>query len=161
NNSRNRQRSARVIPGSVRHPRRCDPLHFPLRGFWAESTIQSRQKSLNLSGDTSVYLIMGWMFLRSRGTIMDIYEVELCGGGGGLRQATVLVAAEEADEAACKVPKERPPGEGDARTGRFRVRCLGTGRPPPKLFCAACGGERPAYSRRQLFAKAAIAASRV
>src|SRR5262249_4890352 len=148
------------LPGSVRHPRRCDPLHFPLRGFWTESTNQSRQKSLNLSGDTSVYLIMSWTFLRSRGTIMDIYEVEICRRGRWEQQDARFVAAEDAEEAAYKVTKEHLHSEGERRKGRLRVGRLGNGSPLPKLFYAARGGER-SYSRRQLFAKAGIAASRV
>jgi len=68
---------------------------------------------------------------------MDIYEVELCRRGRWEQQDPRFVAAEDADEAACKVTKERLHSEGERRKVRLRVRRLGNGSPPPKLFCAA------------------------
>jgi hypothetical protein len=46
-------------------------------------------------------------------------------------------AAGDADEAAYKVTGEHLDSEGERRKVRLRVRRLGNGSPPPKLFYAA------------------------
>jgi hypothetical protein len=74
---------------------------------------------------------------------MNIYEVELCRRGRWEQQDARFVAARDADEAAYKVTGEHLHSEGQRRKVRLRVRRLGNGSPPPKLFYAACGGERP------------------
>jgi hypothetical protein len=66
--------------------------------------------------------------------IMDIYEVELCRRGCWDAR---FVAAGDADEAAYKVTGEHLHSEGERRKVRLRVRRLGNGSPPPKLFYAA------------------------
>ena len=68
---------------------------------------------------------------------MDIYEVELCCRGRWEQQDARLVAAVNADEAAYKVAGEHLQSEGERRKVRLRVRRLGNGSPPPKLFYAA------------------------
>jgi hypothetical protein len=68
---------------------------------------------------------------------MDIYEVELCRRGRGEHQPARFVAAGDADEAAYKVTGEHLRSEGERRKIRLRVRRLGNGSPPPKLFYAA------------------------
>ena len=62
--------------------------------------------------------------------IMDIYEVELCRRGRWEQQDARFVAAGDADEAAYKVTREHLHSEGERR----KVRMLGNGSPPPKLF---------------------------
>jgi hypothetical protein len=69
--------------------------------------------------------------------IMDIYEVELCRRGRWEQQDARFVAARDADEAAYKVTGEHLHSEGERRQVRLRVRRLGNGSPPPKLFYAA------------------------
>ena len=69
--------------------------------------------------------------------IMDIYEVELCRRGRWEQQDARFVAATDADEAAYKVTGEHLHSEGERRKVRLRVRRLGNGSPPPKLFYAA------------------------
>src|SRR5262249_23272598 len=69
--------------------------------------------------------------------IMDIYEVELCRRGRWEQQDARFVAATDADEAAYKVTREHLHSEGERRKVRLRVRRLGNGSPPPKLFYAA------------------------
>jgi len=69
--------------------------------------------------------------------IMDIYEVELCRDGHWEQQDARFVAARDADEAAYKVTGEHLQSEGERRKVRLRVRRLGSGSPPPKLFYAA------------------------
>src|SRR5262245_2909755 len=76
--------------------------------------------------------------------IMDIYEVELCRRGRWEQQDARFVAARDADEAAYKVTGEHLHSEGERGKVRLRVRRLGNGSPPPKLFYAARGGECPA-----------------
>jgi hypothetical protein len=71
------------------------------------------------------------------GTIMDIYEVELCRHGRWEQQDARFVAAVNADEAAYKVTGEHLQSEGERRKVRLRVRRLGNGSPSPKLFYAA------------------------
>ena len=66
--------------------------------------------------------------------IMDIYEVELCHRGRRERQDARFVAAGDADEAAYKVTRDHLHSEGERRKVRLRVRRLGNGSPPPKLF---------------------------
>ena len=66
--------------------------------------------------------------------IMDIYEVELCRRGRWEQQDGRFVAAGDADEAAYKVTGEHLHSEGEYRKVRLRVRRLGNGSPPPKLF---------------------------
>ena len=61
--------------------------------------------------------------------IMDIYEVELCRRGRWELQDARFVAARDAHEAAYS--------EGERGKVRLRVRRLGNGSPPPKLFYAA------------------------
>jgi hypothetical protein len=68
--------------------------------------------------------------------IMDIYEVELCRRGRWEQQDARFVAAGDADEAAYKVTGEHLHSEGERRKVRLRVRRLGNGSPPPKLFYA-------------------------
>jgi hypothetical protein len=72
--------------------------------------------------------------------IMDIYEVEHCRRGRWELEAARFVAAGDADEAAYKVTGEHLHSEGERRKVRLRVRKLGNGSPPPKLFYAAWGG---------------------
>ena len=69
--------------------------------------------------------------------IMDIYEVEFCRRGRWEQQDARFVAARDADEAAYKVAGEHLHIEGERRKVRLRVRRLGNGSPPPKLFYAA------------------------
>jgi hypothetical protein len=68
---------------------------------------------------------------------MDIYEVELCGRRRWEQHDMRVVAARDADEAAYKVTGEHLCSEGERRKARLRVRKLGNGSPPPKLFYAA------------------------
>jgi hypothetical protein len=68
---------------------------------------------------------------------MEIYEVELCQRGRWEQQHARFVAARDADEAAYKVAGEHLRSEGNRRKVRLRVRRLGNGSPPPKLFYAA------------------------
>ena len=68
---------------------------------------------------------------------MNIYEVELCRRGRWEQQDTRFVAARDADEAAYKVTGEHLHSEGERRKVRLRVRRLGNGSPPVKLFYAA------------------------
>ena len=76
--------------------------------------------------------------LRSLGkSEMEIYEVELCQRGRWEQQYARFVAAKDADEAAYKVTGEHLRSEGNRRNVRLRVRRLGNGSPPPKLFYAA------------------------
>jgi hypothetical protein len=65
---------------------------------------------------------------------MEIYVVELCHHGHWEQQRTV--AAEDADEAAYKVAGEPLCSEGERRKVRLRVRMIGNGSPPPKVFYA-------------------------
>ena len=77
--------------------------------------------------------------LRSLGPtrhIMDIYEVELCRRGRWEQQDARFVVAGDADEAAYKVTGEHLHSEDERRKVRLRVRRLGNGSPPPKLFYA-------------------------
>jgi hypothetical protein len=67
---------------------------------------------------------------------MDIYEVELCHRGRWEQQDARFVAAKDADEAAYKVTGRYFRIEGERRKIRLRVRRLGNGSPPPKLFYA-------------------------
>ena len=69
--------------------------------------------------------------------VMDIYEVKLCRRGRREQQDARFVAATDADEAAYKVTGEHLHSEGERRKVRLRVRRLGNGSPPPKLFYAA------------------------
>jgi hypothetical protein len=69
--------------------------------------------------------------------VMDIYEVELCRRGRWEQQDARFVAARDADEAAYRVTGEHLHSEGERRKVRLRVRRLGNGSPPPKLFYAA------------------------
>ena len=68
---------------------------------------------------------------------LDIYEVEPCRRGRCDEQDARFVAAGDADEAACKVTGEHLHSEGERRKVRVRVRRLGNGSPPPKVFYAA------------------------
>jgi len=72
---------------------------------------------------------------------MDIYEVELCRRGRWEQQDARFVAAIDADEAAYRVAGrvagQHLHSEGERRKVRLRVRRLGNGSPPPKLFYAA------------------------
>ena len=68
---------------------------------------------------------------------MEIYEVELWKHGRWEQQHARFVAARDADEAAYKVTGEHLPAEGERRKLRLRVKRLGNGGPPPKLFYAA------------------------
>jgi len=68
---------------------------------------------------------------------LDIYEVEPCRCGRCDEQDARFVAAGDADEAACKVTGEHLHSEGERRKVRVRVRRLGIGSPPPKVFYAA------------------------
>ena len=65
---------------------------------------------------------------------MDIYEVELCHRGRWGQQDAHIVAASDANEAAYNVTGEHLRSEGERRKVRLRVRRLGNGSPPPKLF---------------------------
>jgi fatty acid desaturase len=66
---------------------------------------------------------------------MDIYEVQLCYRGHWQHHAR-FVAAKDADEAAYKVSGEHLRSEGERRKARLRVRMIGYGSPPPKIFYA-------------------------
>jgi hypothetical protein len=69
--------------------------------------------------------------------MMDIYAVELCRRGHWEQQQhTRTVAAEDANEAAYKVSGEYLRTEGEGRKVRLRVRMIGNGSPPPKVFYA-------------------------
>ena len=65
---------------------------------------------------------------------MDIYEVELCHRGRWEQQDAHVVAAIDADEAAFKVTGKHLHSEGEHGKIQLRVRRLGNGSPPPKLF---------------------------
>jgi hypothetical protein len=67
---------------------------------------------------------------------VDIYEVHPCPRGRCDEEHARFVAAGDADEAAYKVAGEHLHSEGDRRRLRLRVRRLGNGSPPPKLFYA-------------------------
>jgi putative NADPH-quinone reductase len=67
---------------------------------------------------------------------MDIYAVELCRRGRWEQRHARLVAAEDADEAAYKVTGQHLHSEGERRKVRLRVRMIGNGSPPPKVFYA-------------------------
>lgn len=67
----------------------------------------------------------------------DIYEVELCRHGRFEEQTARFVAAGDANEAAYKVTGKYLHSEGERWKVRLRVRRLGNGSPPPKLFYAA------------------------
>ena len=69
--------------------------------------------------------------------VMDIYEVERCRRGRWEQQDARFVAARDADEAAYKVTGEQLHSEGERRKVRLRVRRLGNGSPPAKLFYTA------------------------
>jgi hypothetical protein len=68
---------------------------------------------------------------------MEIYEIELCKRGRWEQQHARFVAAQDADEAAYKLTGEHLRSEGERRKVRLRVRRLGNGSPPPKLYYAA------------------------
>jgi hypothetical protein len=68
---------------------------------------------------------------------MEIYEVELCHRGRWEQQHARFVAAIHAHEAAYKVTGQHLCSEGERRKVRLRVRRLGNGSPPAKLFYAA------------------------
>jgi hypothetical protein len=68
---------------------------------------------------------------------MDIYEVELCRCGRWEQRDVRVVAARDAEEAAYNVTGKHLRSEGEPRKVRLRVRRLGNGSPPPKLFYAA------------------------
>jgi hypothetical protein len=68
---------------------------------------------------------------------MEIYEVELYQRGHWEQEHARFVAAEDAAEAAFKVTGEYLCSEGERRKVRLRVRTLGNGSLPPKLFYAA------------------------
>ena len=65
---------------------------------------------------------------------MDIYEVELCHRGRWEQEHAHFVAARDADEAAYTVTGKHLRSEGERRKVRLRVRRLGIGSEPPKLF---------------------------
>jgi len=67
---------------------------------------------------------------------MEIYEVELCRRGRWAQEHLHVVAARDADEAAYSVTGKRLRSEGERRNVRLRVRRLGIGSEPPKLFYA-------------------------
>ena len=67
---------------------------------------------------------------------MEIYEVELCRRGRWGQEHLHVVAARDADEAAYNVTGKRFRSEGERRNVRLRVRRLGIGSEPPKLFYA-------------------------
>jgi putative NADPH-quinone reductase len=67
---------------------------------------------------------------------MDIYEVELCHRGRWEQQHARFVAASDADEAAYRVTGKHLRSEGERRKVRVRIRRLGIGSEPPKLFYA-------------------------
>ena len=67
---------------------------------------------------------------------MDIYEVELYRRGRWEHQEAHVVAARDADEAAYRVTGKHLRSEGERRKMRLRVRRLGNGSPPSKLFYA-------------------------
>jgi hypothetical protein len=66
----------------------------------------------------------------------DIYEVELCHRGRWDEEHVRFVAARDADEAAYNVTGNHLHSEGERRKVRLRVRMLGNGSPPQKLFYA-------------------------
>jgi hypothetical protein len=68
---------------------------------------------------------------------MDIYEVELYRRGRWEQQDARFVAARDIDEAAYKVAGEHLHSKGDRRRLWLRVRRLGNGSPPPKVFFAS------------------------
>jgi hypothetical protein len=65
---------------------------------------------------------------------VDIYEVDLSRRGVWEEQHARFVAAGDADEAAYKVAGKHLHSQGERRKLRLRVRRLGNGSPPPKLF---------------------------
>jgi hypothetical protein len=65
---------------------------------------------------------------------MDIYEVELWHRGRWAQERAHIVAAWDADEAAYNVTGRHLRREGEHRKVRLRVRRLGVGSGPPKLF---------------------------
>ena len=67
---------------------------------------------------------------------MDIYEVDPFRRGRCEEEHARFVAAGDAAEAAYKVAGKHLHSEGDRRRLRLRVRRLGNGSPPPKLFYA-------------------------
>jgi len=67
---------------------------------------------------------------------MDIYEVELCHRGRWEQQDARFVAARNAEEAAYTVTGIHLRSEGEHGKIQLRVRRLGNGSPPPKLFYA-------------------------
>jgi hypothetical protein len=69
--------------------------------------------------------------------VMHIYQVELCRRGRWEQQDARFVAARDVAEAAYKVAGEHLHSEGKRRKVRLRIRRLGNGSPPPKLFYAA------------------------
>src|SRR6516225_4164516 len=74
----------------------------------------------------------------SRGRFrMEIYEIELCQHGRWEQQHARFVAARDADEAAYKVTGEHLRSERERRKLQLRVKRVGNGSPPPKLFYAA------------------------
>jgi hypothetical protein len=74
---------------------------------------------------------------------MDIYEVELWHRGRWAHEHAHLVAARDADEAAYNVTGKYLRSEGERRKVRLRVRKLGIGSEPPKLFCVGDGKASP------------------
>jgi hypothetical protein len=70
-------------------------------------------------------------------TNVDIYEVDPYCRGRCEEEHARFVAAGDAEEAAYKVAGEQLHSEGDRRKLRLRVRRLGNGSPPPKLFYAS------------------------
>jgi hypothetical protein len=66
----------------------------------------------------------------------DIYEVELRHRGSWDEEHVHFVAARDADEAAYNVTGNHLRSEGKSRKVRLRIRLLGNGSPPPKLFYA-------------------------
>jgi len=68
---------------------------------------------------------------------VDIYEVDPWRRGRCEEEHARFVAAGDAEEAAYKVAGEHLHSEGDRRKLRLRVRRLGNGSPPSKLFYAS------------------------
>jgi hypothetical protein len=68
---------------------------------------------------------------------MDIYEVQPCRRGRWEQQEARFIAARDPEEAAYRVAGHYLRSEGHRRKMRLRVRRLGNGSPPPKLFYAA------------------------
>ena len=89
-----------------------------------------------LSNDRGYVVPTGANGAQVRVITMDIYEVELCHRGRWEQQDARFIAAIDANEAAYKVTGKHLRSDGEHGKIQLRVRRLGNGSPPPKLFYA-------------------------